>query len=266
MAKIRREIEDSARTPLRMIGNMPLDLTPRNAGKNKEIDDSKIFIAQKLTRRMLRSITEIQEKHKQSIMDEGDSEEFQFPILPGSHLVMTDPALEFVKFTCAVFGLAQDYQIEVGILKRNALELVGVREFSDQAIFKNPCDPLKLSMVTCKYCDQIRDFDFCRDEELFPTSTEPVKWYCSECDGEYDRVAIEFALIQKLHRVERNFTQQDIQCSRCKQLQSDNISRHCECSGAYQLTTSKAETRKKLRTMVNVAIAHNLGRFRVSTV
>ena len=263
MAKIRRDVEESSRTPLRVIGNMPVDVTPRNAGKAKEIDESKAFIAQRLTRRMLKNVTEIHEKHKQSIIEEGESEEFTFPVLPGSHLSMTDPVLEFVKFTCAVFALSQEYQIEVGILKRNLLELVGVKEFSDQAIFKNPCDPLKLSMVTCKYCDQIRDFDFCRDDELFLTANEPVKWYCSECDGEYDRVAIEFALIQKLHRMERDFTQQDVRCSRCKQLQSDNLSRHCECSGAYQLMTSKAEARKKLRTMVNVSIAHNLGRLRV---
>lgn len=263
LARIRRLAEDSARTPLRVLNNLQVDITPRNAGKTKEIGESKTFILEKLTRRMLKNVSEIHSNHKRSIIEEGESEEFAFPILPGSHLIMTDPALEFVNFTCAVFGLAQDYQIEVGIMKKNLLELVGEREFSDKAVFNNPCDPLKLSMVTCKFCDQIRDFDFCRDEELFPATTEAVRWFCSECDGEYDRAAIEFALIQKLHRIERNFTQQDLQCARCKQIQSDNISRHCVCSGAYQLTKNKAEIKKKLRTMVNVSIAHNLTRLRV---
>ncbi|KAI5118298.1 hypothetical protein M0805_003817 [Coniferiporia weirii] len=262
MVKIRREVDENTKTPLRVIQNLGPDATQRDAGKLKEIDESKIFITQKLTRRMLQAVSSIQEDYKKSIMEGGQSTEFSFPVLPGSYLHMTDPALEFVKFTCSVFGLAQDYQIEIGLLKRNLLELVGVREFSDQAIFRNPCDPLKLSMVTCRYCDHIRDFDFCRDDELLPTSLEQARWYCPECDGEYDRMAIEFALIQVLHRLERNFTQQDLRCSRCKQLQSDGVSRHCECSGSYHLTIGKADVRRKLRTIINVAITHNLNRLK----
>ncbi|THH04963.1 hypothetical protein EW145_g5144 [Phellinidium pouzarii] len=263
MVKIRRDIDENTRTPLRIVQNLGPDATQRDAGKLKEIDNSKTFMAQKLTRRMLQAVSSIQTDHKRSIMEEGLSKDFTFPVLPGSYLHMSDPALEFVTFTCAVFGLAQDYQIEVGLLRRNLLELVGVREFSDQATFRNPCDPLKLSMVTCRYCDHIRDFDFCRDEELLPTSLEQTRWFCPECEGEYDRIAIEFGLIQALHRLERNFVQQDLRCSRCKQIQSDSVSRHCECSGSYQLTTGKVDVRQKLRTIVNVAITHNLGRLKV---
>ena len=145
-----------------------------------------------------------------------------------------------------------------------------MKEFSDLAIFRNPCDPLKLSMVTCRFCDHIRDFDFCRDEELLlpstnaaSTSAAATKWYCPECDGEYDRTAIEFSLIQVLYRLERNFTQQDLKCSRCKQIQSDNMSKHCDCSGNYQLMVSKAEMKRKLRTIINVAITHGLSRLKV---
>ncbi|KAL5483454.1 POL2 [Sanghuangporus weigelae] len=264
MAQIRRDVEQNTRTPLRMVQNLGPDTTQRDGGKLKEIDESKAFITQKLTRRMLHVVSTIQEEHKRSIIEEGESSDFTFPVLPGSYLHMTDPILEFIKFAGAVFGLAQDYQIELGLLKRNLLELVGVREFSDEAIFRNPCDPLKLSMVTCRYCDHIRDFDFCRDDELLSSSSslEQVHWYCLECDGEYDKTAIEFSLIQMLHRIERNFTQQDLCCSRCKQIQSDNVSRHCECSGSYALTTSKADVRRKLRTIINVAITHNLARLR----
>ena len=264
MAKIRRDIEQSTRTPLRMVQNLGPDTTQRDGGKLKEIDDSKSFIAQKLTRRMLHVVSAIQEEHKKSIIEEGESANFAFPVLPGSYLHMSDPVLEFIKFTTAVFSLAQDYPIEIGLLKRNLLELVGVREFNDEAIFRNPCDPLKLSMVTCRYCDHIRDFDFCRDDELLPSSSlEQVRWYCPDCNSEYDKTAIEFSLIQMLHRIERNFTQQDLRCSRCKQIQCDNVSRHCECSGGYTLTTSKADVRRKLRTIVNVAITHNLSRLKV---
>ena len=144
------------------------------------------------------------------------------------------------------------------------LELVGVREFAAEATFRNPCEPLKLSSVPCRHCDGIRDFDFCRDPELFSGNAEiNAKWKCGRCGGEYDRTGIELALIQLAHELEKRAALQDLRCSKCKQLQSDNISRHCHCSGSYQLTTSKFDTRRRLKTIVNVAIAHNLGRLRV---
>ncbi|TDL20354.1 DUF1744-domain-containing protein [Rickenella mellea] len=262
MYKIRRSTHEDTRTPLRVMQNLTPEATQRDAGKMKEMDATRSFIAQRLTRRMLQTVASIQDDFKRALMDEEPVDDFTFPLLPGSHLHLTDPALEFVKFTCAAFALAKDYQIEVGLLKRNVLDLVGVKEFSDQAVYHNPCDALKLSMVTCKYCDNLRDFDFCRDEDLFPSALEQVRWFCSECDCEYDRVAIEFALIQIVHRLERSFAQQDLRCSRCKQIQSDNISKHCDCSGSYQLTIPKADVRRKLRTIVNVAIAHNLSRLK----
>lgn len=263
MVKIKRDVEEHMRTPLRAIQNLGPDATQRDAGKQKEMDVAKVFIAQKLTRRMLQAVSSILEEHKRSIMEEGQSNDFAFPVLPGSYLYLTDPALEFIKFSCAAFGLAQNYQIEIGILKRNLLELVGVREFSDSAIFKNPCDPLKLSMVPCRYCDNIRDFDFCRDDELFPTTLEQTRWACSVCEGDYDKIAIEFALIKVLHRLERDFTTQDLRCLRCKQIRSDNVSRHCDCSGSYQFTIGKADLKRKLRTIVNVSITHNFTRLKV---
>lgn len=266
MARISREVDEMTRTPLRALDNLPPDATQRDANKLKELSSSKLFITQKLTRKMLQITSAIQEDYRRSVVDDDQSEDYVFPILPGSYLHMSDPVLEFVKFCCAVFGLAQDYQIEVGILKRNLLELAAVREFSDQAAFRNPCDPLKLSMVTCRYCDYSRDFDFCRDEDLLPTTLEQARWFCPECDGEYDRTTVESNLVVLLFRLERNFTQQDLCCSNCKQLQTDNVSRHCECSGSYQLTITKADFKRRLRTVINVAIVHNLTRLKVSTI
>lgn len=264
MNKITRAADSATRTPLRVLQNGTPEATQRDANQLKEIDATKTFIAQRLTRRMLQAVASILEDHRKAIMDDDPSHEFKFPILPGSYLNLTDPTLEFIKFTCAIFSLAHDYHVEVGLLKRNLLELVGVKEFSDAAAFRNPCDPLRLSLVTCRFCDYVRDFDFCRDDDLFPSSLEQARWLCPECECEYDRAAIEFSLIQMLHRIERNFVQQDLKCVKCKQIQSDNVSKNCTCSGSYELTIGKAEVRRKLRTIVNVAIVHKLHRLKVS--
>ncbi|KAF8586771.1 DUF1744-domain-containing protein [Ramaria rubella] len=264
MFKIKGKSGESSRTPMRVLQNLSQDFGPQHdAVKQKEMEASRTFIAQRLTRKMLRMVSQILADYKDAMMQDDPEADFTFPVLPGSHLNLSNPALEFVKTACAAFGLAKEFSIEMGILKRNLLDLIGVREFADEAIFRNPCEPLKLPMVICQHCSCIRDFDFCRDVDLFPSNTRVVtKWKCQSCDCEYDRLAIEFALIALVHRLETNFAPQDLKCSKCKQIRSDNVSRHCQCSGAYQCTLNVAEYRRKLRTIVNVATVHNLHRLK----
>lgn len=259
--------KDPNRAPLRVLENGAPDATQHDAGKVEEREVCREFISRKLTRKLLKMLGNIVERHRDAVMDEAQMVQWEFPLLPGSHLTMTHAPLEWVKFVCTVLGLAKEYTIEVGLAKRTLLELIGVREFAADAAFQNPCESLVLANVPCRHCDRLRDFDFCRDPELLPSSLEVhPRWICEKCKGEYDRTMIEFALIEMVHNLERRFAQQDLRCTRCKQIQSDNLSRHCQCSGNYQLTTNKTELRRKLRTIVNVSIAHQLARLKVSYV
>ena len=263
--RTRQKRNQAARIPLRVMQSIMPDATQVDAEKTKEIESVQEFIARRLTRKLLKIVARIQEKRKDVIMGAETDADFEFPVLPGSHLHLTEPTLEFIKFVCAVFGLVKEYQVETGLLKRNLLELIGVKEFASEATFRNPCEPLKLSNVPCRICDSLRDFDFCRDPDLIPNNTEMnQRWLCSSCGGEYDRLVIEMTLIEMLHSLERSFTQQDLKCSKCKQVRSDNVSRYCQCSGPYQLTMNKVDLRRRLRTVVNVAIVHNLSRLKVS--
>ncbi|KAI0946543.1 hypothetical protein AcW1_009982 [Taiwanofungus camphoratus] len=255
--------KEVSRAPLRVLPNGAPDATQRDASKIQELEVSRDFIARRLTRRLLKTVGSILERHREAMTDEDALAQWEFPLLPGSHLHLTNPVLEFVKFSCAVFSLAKDYQIEIGLLKRNLLELVGVREFANEATFQNPCEPLRLSNVPCRHCDGLRDFDFCRDPELLPNNLEVnTRWLCANCGGEYDRTMIEFILMDIVYDLEQKFTQQDLRCSKCKRIQSDNISRHCQCSGNFQLSVHKTDMRRKLRTIVNVSLAYNLVRLK----
>ncbi|EGO19905.1 hypothetical protein SERLADRAFT_363759 [Serpula lacrymans var. lacrymans S7.9] len=260
--QIRQKTNEASRVPLRVLKNSAPDTTQRDAGKVNEMDATREFIARRLTRRLLKVVGSIQAKLRDAVTDEDLHEKFEFPLLPGSHLHLINPILEFIKFTCAVLGLAQEYRIEVGLLKRNLLDLAGVREFATEAIFRNPCEPLRLANVPCRHCDTLREFDFCRDPELMPNGLDitPPRWLCGGCGVEYDRIAIELELMRMVCSLERSFAQQDLRCAKCKQVRSDNVSRYCQCSGAYQLTMNKAEVRRRLRTVVNVAIVHGMAK------
>ncbi|KAG5645676.1 hypothetical protein DXG03_005514 [Asterophora parasitica] len=261
--KIKQTTNGASRVPLRVVPNGAPDHTQRDVGKTKEIEAVLEFISRRLTRRMLKVVGNVQERYHDSLMQAEPDEDFDFPIKPGSHLHLTRPPLELVKFACAAFSLARDHQVEIGLLKRTLLELINVREFANDAIFRNPCEPLKLSNVPCRHCDALRDFDFCRDPELVPNNLEvSPKWLCGNCGGEYDRTAIEFALMQMVLTIERNFAQQDLRCSKCQQIRSENVSMYCHCSGTLTLTVGKADMRRKLRTIVNVATVHKLGRLK----
>ncbi|KAJ3733842.1 hypothetical protein DFJ43DRAFT_1131175 [Lentinula guzmanii] len=263
--KIRQKTNETARVPLRPLQNGdPPGATQHDPHTKDEMENVQQFIARKLTRRMLKTVGTIQEQYREAMMNAETASDWNFPVLPGSHLHMSNPPLEFVKFACAMFQLAKEYHVEIGLVKRNALDLVGVKEFAPEAVFRNPCEPLKLSNVPCKHCDALKDFDFCRDPDLQPTpgETSPPKWICSSCRGEYDRTLIEFSLIRMVWAMERNFAGQDLKCTKCKQIQEDHVSRWCHCSGSYQLTIGKAEVKRRLKTVVNVAIVHGLNRLK----
>ncbi|KAF5353867.1 hypothetical protein D9756_007249 [Leucocoprinus leucothites] len=244
-------------------GERAPDNTQRDAAKASESEGIAEFIAHRLTRKMLKTVGSVQERYRDSMMDEEAAKSFEFPTLPGGFLHFDNPPLEFIKSVSEVFSLAKAFDVEIRLMKRNLLELVGVREFASEAAFKNPCEPIKLSNMPCSHCDALRDFDFCRDPDLAASSqTTTPRWYCSGCNGEYDRVAIEFMLIGIVHALEATFASQDLRCPKCKQIRSDNLSRHCQCSGSYLFTSSKVDARRKLRTMTNIAIFYNLPRLK----
>ncbi|EJD53603.1 DUF1744-domain-containing protein [Auricularia subglabra TFB-10046 SS5] len=262
MYRIKREHAESSRLPLQLLRNLTLTQDaagPKDSSRNKEMEAVRSFIATRLTRKMLRSVSNILEEHKEALMQSAAPGEFAFPVLPGSHLTLHNPALEFVKAVCAVFALAKDFKTEIGILKRNMLDLVGVREFAEEAVFRNPCEPFTLTMVICPCCADMRDMDFCRDVDLLPSAPGARSaWQCAQCGYDFDKQEIDFALVSIIERLEASFTTQDLRCSKCKQVRSDNVSKHCICSGEWRYILSKAEFRRRLRTAVNVATVHNL--------
>ena len=122
---------------------------------------------------------------------------FKMITLPGSHLKLTHPALEFVKALCKVLSLDSAIIDPVNQLRRNLLKLIGVGEFSDHAEWKDPCISFILPEVICKQCNHCRDIDLCKDPNVSEDDVQgkPV-WICAsaDCQTPYDTFEIEHQL------------------------------------------------------------------------
>jgi DNA polymerase epsilon subunit 1 len=275
MAGIKLRNNDHARTPLKVIQNLSQEHMPsQDASKMKETEDTRTFITQRLTRRLLQITSRIIKQHQDAALDGLlTMPEWRFPTLPGSRLHLTDQPLEFVKFLCGALSPANhEYGIELGILRRNLLELVGVKEFSEKAKFKDPCDSLKLPMVVCENCDDVRDFDFCRDPELIPAfdpDGNPMtagKWQpiCPGCGSLYSKLGLELSLIALMDVAMEAYNSQDLTCKRCKSVMDTNVALRCMCASDWEGKMGKSEVKRKFITVEGIAKFCGMDRARVS--
>lgn len=70
------------------------------------------------------------------MLTDDEMKDFRFPVLPGcSSSKRKSITLELIKSICHVLSLSPIIKDEIRIMKKNALNLIGVREFSDEAQF-----------------------------------------------------------------------------------------------------------------------------------
>lgn len=55
-----------------------------------------------------------------------------------------------------------------------------------------------------------------------------------------------------------SYTLQDQRCKRCKQLKSENLRVHCNCSGDYEMGETKADLLRRLKVTKKIADFHDL--------
>ncbi|KAI9091268.1 putative POL2-DNA polymerase epsilon, calytic subunit A [Phlyctochytrium arcticum] len=219
-------------------------------------------------RQLLKMIPEII-RHVQS---ESDPQAYEFPVLPGSYLTMTNTALEFVKFTCAVLALDTWNQREVRNLKQNLLRLIDIKEFESNTAFINPCEPFKLPQVICGFCNHCRDLDLTRDKDLVPRrmdeslpddhgdtavtsyQTTQGSFSCPGCDSEYDRAAIEQRMLDVCQKRLAAWQHQNIRCPRCKHTKAQDLKDECErCNGKVELEFSRDDFVKRMKVFGSIA-------------
>ncbi|PKI82744.1 Pol2p [Malassezia vespertilionis] len=185
------------------------------------LDDVREILSHGMARRLLRAVQDIQTEIKTSAGD-SHAAHWAFPQLPGSHLALHSPALEFVKACMQVLALHRECALEAQICKRSLLDLLGVREFAPQAAWQNPCASFQLPWVICEFCNDDRTLDLCRDADLIEHA-----WRCAQCDFPYDRAAIESRLLAQVQHVIAQHAVQDLHCARCNRTKTSSLAPYC---------------------------------------
>lgn len=218
------------------------------------LDDVRHIIAHVMTPRLLRVVHEVHEASKHAAQEDA---EWVFPTLPGSHLPLTNPTLELIKACARVLALHRDAATEAQVCKRNLLDLIGVREFSAAAEWRNPCLSFRLPWVICQFCNDDRTLDLCRDADLIAsTAHSPREWRCSRCDYPYDRATIELRLVALAQQLVAQHAVQDLCCGRCGRIKTTNLAPYCQCSGPWVHKMSAAETARRLEHERSIAQYH----------
>ncbi|PNJ05586.1 POLE isoform 8 [Pongo abelii] len=195
---------------------------------------SQDYVANELTQSFFNITQKIQKKVTGSRNSTELSE--MFPVLPGSHLLLNNPALEFIKYVCKVLSLDTNITNQVNKLNRDLLRLVDVGEFSEEAQFRDPCRSYVLPEVICRSCNFCRDLDLCKDSSFSEDGAVLPQWLCSNCQAPYDSSAIEMTLVEVLQKKLMAFTLQDLVCLKCRGVKETSMPVYCSCAGDFALT------------------------------
>jgi len=198
------------------------------------------------------------------IREGGDAR--SFPLLPGTHLHLNNPSLEFAKTIISILELDKDVQHEVQILRRSVLTQLGVREYSHSAIFHNPCAEFMLTDLYCSECVETRDLNLCVGgiyTEESPDGSESktltkTEWFCEECKTPYDSSEIEWRLLDLIQRESVQFQLQDLRCTKTGGVARGCLKKDSDCSVSWKADIPKDAFLKRLRILNNLAKFHDL--------
>jgi DNA polymerase epsilon subunit 1 len=233
-------------------------------GAGPMVDQLRALVRQRVAQRLLKAVADLQRQLSDLGVtggsmgtggapadDDVDRAAAAFPKLAGSHLTLTHPVLEFVKSVVHVLQLDPRVTTEAQVVRRNALALMGMREFASETTFHDPCLSFKLSDVVCNFCQYCQDMDLGRDSADL-LNADGV-WVCRACSSEYNRAAIEETLIALLQRRSVAYQLQDLRCPKCHAVQAGNLGDYCRCSGRFITTEDPKAMASSLRVFRHLA-------------
>lgn len=254
------ELMHARKRPATTDGSTPrvtqIPLRPLTVDPNEQTQ----ILPKTFTKPLFKQISTLLRRQHNEMLHPELASDYEFPQLPGSHLKLSNPILQLVKSIMQVLSLDRAISLEARMLRKDLLNLFDIREFSAEAIFANPSAALTVRGVICDECTSSRDLDLCRDTSLLPalptnsdTAPPPPKWKCDNCESTYDKLRIEEQLVSEVQKIVLEWCTQDLKCSKCKRLRSNEFMEHCACAGEWVGTRERKDVKKRLGVYGNVA-------------
>jgi DNA polymerase elongation subunit (family B)/Zn-finger nucleic acid-binding protein len=218
----------------------------------------------------IQAVRRVMEKHiaprlhtaTQELHDEG-GDELSFPERPGKHLDYRVPALEMAKSVCFILSLDSAASEEAAKLRKSVLRMLGVADFSPEAVWRDPCLTYVLPDVVCSHCNAIRDLDVCRDPFIrSPTEDERKAgvraglWFCPRCSHDYDRGELEETLVDTVQQRSAAYQLQDLYCSKTHDVRKDRLSEISPGSGNWVNSESPERFHESIAVFGRIAEHH----------
>lgn len=195
---------------------------------------------------LIKRVRKLYRNQQEFILDPKYAADYSFPSLPGSHLVLNNPLLELVKFLCQVMLFSQKTVIEVRELRKQLLNIFEIREFDAISEFKDPSTALVVSGFQCENCSSLNDIDLCNED---PSTV----FKCNKCHRDFNLTLLQDHLIRMFYAEREAYLIQDIRCSRCKKVKTDNMSKYCACSGSWKADVSLESVMSRVSVYLRVA-------------
>jgi DNA polymerase epsilon subunit 1 len=239
---------------------------------NSEKEDQTVpgtALEKTFTKPLKKEIAALIRRQRNEMMHPELFQDWVFPVLPGSHVKMSNPVLELVKSIMQVLSLDKTITLEARLLRKDLLKMFEIREFSAEGAFTNPSSTLSLKQFSCPDCCVPRDIDLCRDSDLVPVDADnnnnnsekqqrvlaPV---CENCGAVFERLAIEEKLLGEVSKMIVQWMTQDLKCAKCARIRSNEFMDHCGCAGEWVMTVKKEDLVKTLRNFQGVAKFYEL--------
>ncbi|CCC66626.1 hypothetical protein NCAS_0A00660 [Naumovozyma castellii] len=222
-------------------------LLPIKARDQKDDDESSLStFTEHFARPLLKRVKKLFKNQQEFILDPHYAADYEFPILPGSYLMMKNPLLELVKSLCHVMLLSKKTTIEVRELRKELLTIFDIKEFAKISEFKDPSSSLDITGFLCEYCSHFSDLDFCKSDPA-------TIFNCEKCHKEFNKLLLQEHLVQKLYGEIESYLTQDLCCSKCNKIKQDYMSTHCQCSGSWKGSISQDSVTKMIEVYKQVA-------------
>lgn len=191
------------------------------------------------------------------LLDEGGGPEI-FPKLPGTHLHLSNPALEFVKNVLVVLDLDPDVKQEVIYLKKSLFAQIGIQEYSSATKWDNPAAAFVLPDVYCVECHECYDVDLCATPPEDEEEDSMKQWLCAGCSSPYNIDTMERRLVDTVQRKILRYQLQDLRCTKTGQVALKAMARTSDCSAALNLDIPRSDFLGQITILRNLAEYYEL--------